>query len=426
MLPDGLVCIDDRRSSWGRAPSPCLLSSCWAAKAVFWPTRLGTTVCLGSDLMMNTAATMSSGSTIASHHGSHARWRKVATRGGWGRSEPTGVAVTWKRRSTARPIQICLGGNTVNGHSMALPGSIDTLGSAKRNSHSASVSSAVMASVVRALALLRMTQPVARLHPARGPLGMHLRGQVEVRPDGHAGRRRGDLAAVAARHRDDLQRPRPRLRLGRARRVDVDLDLLLVGPGGAVGNEVGGGRRDRPPVLGDAAHAEVEVVDDVGLVADQTEDRRPLPGLDGHRDDAAGSLLVAGQAQRQGGRAGRRPGRAAGGRRSGGSARRRGRRGRGGSVAVGGGHRAGLEGDVGIGQGLGRGRAGRGGRLTRSAGRGRGGGLGRRRHRLHVAGRLPAQVLAAAAEIRLVGVLAPAAATGPHEPDFRAALTRSR
>ena len=53
------------------------------------------------------------------------------------------------------PIQICFGGKIVNGHSIAVPGSSATLGAAKRNRHFPSVSSALIATSVRAFARLR-------------------------------------------------------------------------------------------------------------------------------------------------------------------------------------------------------------------------------------------------------------------------------
>ena len=153
MLPGLLLGIHLRRRL-GASMRPILFSSFWAANTLVWPLRFGTTVCLGSSMITTTTAAASSGPTNASHHGSHGRWRKVAMRGGTGPSVPTGVAVSWNWRSTDRPIQICLGGKTVNGHSIALPGSSAMRGSAKRKPHSPSVSSAARSTSVRALAWL--------------------------------------------------------------------------------------------------------------------------------------------------------------------------------------------------------------------------------------------------------------------------------
>src|ERR1700733_4566723 len=89
--------------------SPSLLSTFWAANALVWPLRFGTTVCLGSNMTMTTAAAATSGTTNDIHHGSHGRWRKVAIRGGTGSVLPTGVAVSWNWRSTDLPIHFCLG-----------------------------------------------------------------------------------------------------------------------------------------------------------------------------------------------------------------------------------------------------------------------------------------------------------------------------
>jgi hypothetical protein len=73
---------------------PILFSSFCAAKALVWPLRLGTVVCLGSSITTTTASATRSGATIDIHHGSHAFWRKVAIRGGTGPSAPAGVAVS--------------------------------------------------------------------------------------------------------------------------------------------------------------------------------------------------------------------------------------------------------------------------------------------------------------------------------------------
>ncbi len=88
----------------------------------------------------------------------------------------------------------------------------------------------------------------------------------------------------------------------------MDLDLLLVGPARPVGNEIGGRRRHRPPTLGQAAHAEVEVVDHVGLIADQPEDRRPRARLHLDRHGLRRRALAVDPAQRQRGGATRRGG----------------------------------------------------------------------------------------------------------------------
>src|SRR5581483_12266776 len=143
-----------RGDSW----NPALLTSFWAANTFAAPLRFGTLACLGSNEITSTARATATGATMASHQGSHGFWRNTATRGGCGAggAAPIGVAVTWKRRSSGRPSHTWRGGRHVNGHAIALPGSIATLGWAKRNWQSSSVSSAPTATSMRALARLRM------------------------------------------------------------------------------------------------------------------------------------------------------------------------------------------------------------------------------------------------------------------------------
>ena len=161
----------------------------------------------------------------------------------------------------------------------------------------------------------------ARLEPARRALGRHLGGDLLVGLDPeHEGRDGGvDLVRLGVRHERDV--PQARLGLGRARRVDVDLDLLLVGPARPERDEVGHGRRDRPPGIRQAAQREHVVVDDLRLVADQREHALAPAGVDADRELLLARVVVAGQAQRDrgqrrglgrvGGRA-RRPRRRAG------------------------------------------------------------------------------------------------------------------
>ena len=242
-------------------------------------------------------------------------------------------------------------------------------------------------------------QRVARLEPPGPAFRAKLGGDLKVGADRHARRRAGGLTAVGARGRDDLERPRAGLRLGRTRRMQVNLDLLLVGTARPVRNEVRRCGGDRPPFRRQPPHAQVEIVDHLGLIADQPKDRDPNTRLNLNRHGLARGALAIGQAERER--------RAAGGRdRHGGGSERR--------------IRVGHHGDLG--------RTGDVNRLFAIGHRGAAG--GGRGHRAHDVGRLPAQVLAALAEVRMVGIRATAGGAGPHccspSDGSTAARTRSR
>ena len=55
--------------------SPPGTSSFCAANTLLAFFRFGITVCFGCSRMNNTTAAITSGATIASHHGSHGFWR---------------------------------------------------------------------------------------------------------------------------------------------------------------------------------------------------------------------------------------------------------------------------------------------------------------------------------------------------------------
>ena len=78
--------------------------------------------------------------------------------------------------------------------------------------------------------------------------GVHHRALERL--DEQRGLRAGDIGAERARARDDRHRPGARLGLVRLRRVQPYLHLLLVVAGGAPRVQEDGGRRDRPPRVG--------------------------------------------------------------------------------------------------------------------------------------------------------------------------------
>ena len=60
--------------------------------------------------------------------------------------------------------------------------------------------------------------------------------------------------------------------------MDLNLDLLLIGPATPVRHQIRRRRRDRPPILRQTPNRQIEVIDDLRLVADQPHDqRRPHP-----------------------------------------------------------------------------------------------------------------------------------------------------
>jgi hypothetical protein len=255
----------------------------------------------------------------------------------------------------------------------------------------------------RRVGLVRDGHVVARAQPPRHALGLDLGRDLLVGLDPEHERDDRGVGAVRLGVRDELDVPQARLRFGRARRMQMDLDVLLVGPARAERHEVGDGRRDRPPALGQPAQREHVVVDDLGLVADQREHALAAAGVDADGERLVLDGVLAGQAQGDGGQL---LGLGLGGRRW----RRRG----------GGGRRRRIGGQR---RGSGRDR-----RLGLLGGRGLCGGLRRelRRDGLDEPRRLPAQVLAADAEVPVVLVLAAAALAGPHQSTFFAAFTRSR
>ena len=279
--------------------------------------------------------------------------------------------------------------------------------------------------------------------------------------------------------RDDLQLPQLRLGLGRARRVEVDLHLLLVGAAGAERDEVDRVGVDRPPVVGQALDAQLVVVDDrrsgcapapargragrarstVASVCSLSASRsgrrsviRAVSGSVGARRRRAAPAARAGPARPAGPRSWARAARAAGRARRAaaagrprtpaervagcqtaaipvsGAVRRRGRRG-------------GPLGDDGLGRAAAAAAGGgRGGAAARAAAGACGGGARRRRRglrgglcghlrrdRLDVARGLPAEVLAALAEVAVRRILESAALAGPHDVSFFfGAFTRRR
>ena len=250
----------------------------------------------------------------------------------------------------------------------------------------------------------------ACFQPPRGALGPQFARHVPVGPDRHRRRCARHLRPVRARGGRHLQLPRLRERFRRARRVQDDLHLLL-DAARPVGHKVRSRRRHRPPPFRQPRDRKVVIVDDRPLVADQPQDRDAPSRLDVHLDQTLRRPFVLGPAQQQRGdprrrrRARGRHVRAHRRRRDGahaprGGRRRRGRRGRG--------HPRGRQGRVGI-------------LLHRSPRR-----RPTRRRRLDRGDerrRLPPQVLAARAEVGLVGVLAPAAGAGPPAPPPSAVLS---
>ena len=134
----------------------------------------------------------------------------------------------------------------------------------------------------------------AALPALRAQAGGRLRVGLDHQPELGGGRG----AALRLGVRDDLQVPELRLGLGRARRVEVDLHLLLVGAAGAERDEVDGVGVDRPPVVGHPLDAQLVVVDDRALVADQRHDAVALAGLDREPERVLVVGLAVGHAQR--------------------------------------------------------------------------------------------------------------------------------
>ena len=287
-------------------------------------------------------------------------------------SLPGARATIWNGWSRGRPTQICFGAFTISSVPARLPG-----WAVPRRCLIANLQLPLGVGG-RELELDRGVCEVAHGErelapaPAGGPLRAQVGLDVLVGLHGEPGRRRPGVRARRPRPRHHPDLPLARLGLGRARRVQVHLGVLLVAAAGrAVGDEIGGGRRDRPPAVRQPLDAQVVVVDDAALVAHRRHQRGRLAGRARHPHALARIGVVGQRPQRD--RDGIR--RAA--------------------VAAGARDRAHA------GRHLGRARAG--------AGR-RGRAHGRRRD-----GRVPAQVLAAElAEIRVVGVLPMAGGADSH------------
>ena len=194
------------------------------------------------------------------------------------------------RCSDVRPTNFGMRGRTVSVSAPTSPASIVSLPSGEAPAQLAAVVHRGRPQHLLGVAVVAHGGAVARLEAPRLDRRHDLdRPRLERQHLEVGDRARGERPA-RARQRDELERPDPGGRAVVARRRDVDAQLELgVAAAGAERDEERGGRRDDRPVLGQAEHGEVVVVDDLALVADGRAERQHRAGVDrrhaGRADD---------------------------------------------------------------------------------------------------------------------------------------------
>ncbi len=150
--------------------SPFDSRSFFAAKTVR-PLRFGTVSLCGSRRITAATAATTRGTASGTHRATQGFWRNTAGRVTTDESDPGTVVVTWKRRSTGLPTQICFLGRARNAVPARFPGAAVTTGSAKSNRQALSESSAENANWLGALARLRTATAKLPRHRPRAYSG---------------------------------------------------------------------------------------------------------------------------------------------------------------------------------------------------------------------------------------------------------------